>query len=299
LEAVELFCRWLAAEFFDRTARAMDCSYLALKYQGKLFSGGQLRPVMVAGYAARLAPVISALRAKGRPRILDAGSGCGSEAILFGLLGADVTGVDVVSFRTEYARSRLPFYRDLGAGELKVRFVNENVLKFLGSSDCYDIIWANEAISHIHPAEAFLQRSLASLKPGGFLVISDSNGLNPLARYRASRIRGASGWYVHRQFRLMDLAAHDEVAEERLFSVTALKRKLEQAGFVVQRTDMHGFLGSSLLPMRWHSSPRLAAPLVLFQKIMKKLPLLCLLGSGMTITASPGSTSLECPLSIE
>ncbi len=247
-QTVELFCQWLAAEYSYRLANALDCSCPVLKYEGKLFSRGELRPLAVMAYAARLAPMISALRTYKRPRILDAGSGCGSESILFGLLGADVTGVDLVSFRTEYARSRLPYYRKSIPEELKVRFVNDNIIQYLSSQHGFDIIWANEAISHIHPAETFFRRALASLNPCGLLIISDSNGLNPLARYRASRIRGVSDWYVHRQFELMDLEAHEEVAEERLFSILTLKRKLEEAGFAIQGTDMYGFMGSNILP---------------------------------------------------
>ncbi len=297
--AVELFCRRLAAEFSDRIAQGLDASYLALKYEDKLFSGGKLRPLAVAGYAARLAPMISALRTKERPKILDAGSGCGSESILFGLLGAEVTGVDLVLFRTEYARSRLPFFQNSSPEELKVRFVTENVLEFLHFPRGFDIIWANEAISHIHPAETFFQEARASLNPRGLLVISDSNSLNPLARLRASRIRGASDWYVHRQFKLMDDASHDEVSEERLFSVPEFSRKLREAGFVVHAIDMNGFMGSQILLKRWHNSPLVAAHLVLFQGIMKKLPLLRLLGSNMTIIASPGGPPHQRLLSRE
>jgi lactam utilization protein B len=97
----------------------------------------------------------------------------------------------------------------------------------------------------------------------------------------------------------LDLAAHDEVAEERLFSVPALKRKLKKAGFLVQRIDMHGFMGSPILPERWHSSRQAAARLVLFQRIMKRLPLLRLLGSSMTVTASKGETHIKRFLSVE
>jgi SAM-dependent methyltransferase len=54
----------------------------------------------------------------------------------------------------------------------------------------YDAIWIEQAFHHVEPrAEAFAHLS-ALLKPGGQVVISDSNAWNPLNQAAAFKVRG-------------------------------------------------------------------------------------------------------------
>ncbi len=285
-EIVSRFCGLLAAELAHRRRRGLDDAYLALKYEGSLFRrNGRLLPLAVAAYAARLAPLVEAAVRSPGARFIDAGSGCGSESILLGLLGCRVSGLELVRVRREYARSRLAFYRDKLAPGGDVGFVNDNVLHFLAKDPGVDVIWANEAVSHIHPAETFFRAAWSALSPGGLLIVADSNGLNPIARWRAARIRGGSGWYTERRFSVLDDEAHDEVAEERLFSAVSLPRALRRAGFAVRRVEMFGFLGSSVLPAPLRDRAVLSSALVALQSGLKRLPGVRFLGSGMTIIA--------------
>ncbi len=283
------FVRLLARELSFRRDQQLDDVYLRLKYEpGLLSPQGAFNHVGLAAYSARLSPLVEEIRVRNAPRLLDSGCGCGSESILAALLGADVTGIDLVPLRTAYAASRIPFFTDLRQGPLNLRFRTSNAIAHLRDSRGYDLIWANEAISHIHPAEEFFSVAWQALAPGGLLIIADANSLNPVARWRATRIRGGVNWYVHRQCRLLDDIPHDEVAEERLFTCRTLPRLLRRAGFRVRRPEMHGFLGSFFLPLSWQCNRHLGKILAGFQHGARRIPWIRAFGSSMTVVAEKG-----------
>ena len=110
-------------------------------------------------------------------------------------------------------------------------------------------------------------------------MIADSNAASPVARIRAARLRDAKHWYVTNQFRMADDAPHDEVAEERIFTVFEMKRKLTEAGFLVREVHMQGFLGSFFLPGSWQTSFLLTRGLCSMQAALRHAPGLRYLGS--------------------
>src|SRR4030042_3523679 len=114
-------------------------------------------------------------------KILDAGCGLGSESILCGILGGDVTGIDISDRLDESAR-RVKYYEEKLHKKLHVRFVKESIFNHYGE---YDLIWVNEAISHIDPVDKFFRFLYRNLKFGGLLLIADSNKLNPLILHRS------------------------------------------------------------------------------------------------------------------
>jgi 2-polyprenyl-3-methyl-5-hydroxy-6-metoxy-1,4-benzoquinol methylase len=285
----ESFVRLLQQELSFRRARDLDDSYLRLRYEPAFFSRqGRFNHLAVRGYATRLSPLMDEIRRRGAPRLLDSGSGIGSESILAALLGADVTGMDLAPSKIAYAASRIPFYEEIGHRPLALKFIAANVIGHLRDAPGYDLVWANEAISHIHPAEEFVAAAFQGLRPGGWLVIADANALNPVARWRAARLRGSSDWYVHRRSILSNEALADDVAEERLFTSRTLPALLRQAGFQVRQLDVHGFMGSFFLPRAWQFSSWLGAIMAAFQQGAKRVPLVRRLGSSMTVIAEKG-----------
>ncbi len=275
---------WQEIEF--RRNNSLDSAYLELKYENNLFKpGGEINLLTVAAYASRLITLLQEIESRENARLLDAGCGCGSESIMAAMAGAEVTGIDLVPLRCEYAQSRLPFFREKSGRPLAVDFQAQNVLAHLAADNHYDIIWANEAVSHIHPAEDFFSAACQALRPGGVLIIADSNGQHPLARRRAARIRGHSNWYLQKQFKYFDDQEHDEVAEERLFSAYSLGRLLRRRGFTVRRVVRHGFLGSSFWPLSWQYHEAFAGIMLKFQHLAANIPLVRRLGSSMTVVA--------------
>ncbi|MCZ2845666.1 MAG: class I SAM-dependent methyltransferase [Candidatus Bathyarchaeota archaeon] len=287
-KSIQLFCRLIAEEMHFRRANNLDYSYLKRKYENILFDeNGKIMPIGMLGYTERLIPLVTELKKiKGQAKVLDVGCGCGSETLLMSLLGVEVIGIDLVPYRVDFARSRIPYYQSLSQNLLKIQFLNSNVFKYLETSECFNIIWLIEAISHIHPAEEFLQLGFNRLHDNGLLIISDSNALNPVSWYRSCRIRGSVRWYTHKRFKDIDCGKPIEVAEERIFSIFRFKKKLARAGFKIERIEMSGFMGSFFLSRDLLSNQRLANTLLAFQNIVKKIPILCLLGSNYTIIAS-------------
>ena len=108
--------------------------------------------------------------------VLDAGCGIGNEAILCGLLGAQVTGVDLNEDRLALAKNRVKYYNNKFNTNLDVNLSAESVLKEFDQK--FDVIWSMESISHIDPAEEFIKLSYINLKSGGRLIITDPNALN-------------------------------------------------------------------------------------------------------------------------
>jgi 2-polyprenyl-3-methyl-5-hydroxy-6-metoxy-1,4-benzoquinol methylase len=286
--SVQVFCQLIAEEMSFRRLTHLDSSYLQMKYENMLFDQtGKMLPVGVMGYTERLIPLVTILtKMQGQARVLDVGSGCGSEALLMSLLGAEVTGIDLGSYKVDFARSRIPFYQSFSEDLLKIQFIDANVFHYLATTEQFNIIWLIEAISHIHPAEDFLQLAFNQLPDKGLLIISDSNALNPVSWLRSWHIRGSMRWYTYQQVPAVEGEEIVEVAEERIFSLFRFKKKLLSAGFNIKTVEVSGFMGSYLIPNTMLSNQRLSKALIAFQQIMKKTPILRLLGSNFTVVAS-------------
>lgn len=126
-------------------------------------------------------------------KILDAGCGTGTEAIFYGLSGADVLGIDISDTRLKLAQKRKNYYEKKNNVKLKVNFSLNNIFNISG---LFDIIWINEAISHIHPYEDFIKLCFNRLKKGGKLIIADTNKMNPVFFYRAKKEQKRSGGII-------------------------------------------------------------------------------------------------------
>lgn len=217
-------------------------------------------------YAQRLRHVVKLILDLPSPMVLDAGCGVGSETILFGLLGADVTGVDLSKERLNVAKARIPFYEDRYGIKLHTRFHLKNILRYY-ADEKFDIIWANEFISHVHPVEDFFEVAAKNLKQRGYIIICDTNGMNPYAKF--------SAWKAHRKGGLysweIDPDSLEPVpyARERLLSILQCKKLLEQCGFEICSFYSSGY--SSRFPY-FH---KLAKNL---EDVINKMPILRLLG---------------------
>lgn len=217
-------------------------------------------------YAQRLRHVVRLILDLPSPMVLDAGCGVGSETILFGLLGAKVTGVELNEERLGVAEARVSYYEDKYGTKLRTRFHLKNILKY-HEDEKFDLIWANEFISHVHPVEDFFEVAAKNLKQRGYIMICDTNGMNPYAKF--------SAWKAHRKGGLysweIDPDSLEPVpyARERLLSILQCKKLLEQCGFEICSFYSSGY--SSRFPY-FH---KLAKNL---EDVINKMPILRLLG---------------------
>lgn len=283
---MQAFTQLLSIELVDREALGLDWQDLRRTYHGLFLQNGTPSALGVFGYACRLAPMISAItEAERAPRILDAGCGYGTESLLFAFLGGHVTAVELVPERVALARSRVCFFQDRASAPLSVRFVNANVVRYLEGAGPFDIVWCMESISHIHPLETFLPLAYERLSPGGLLIVSDPNALNPVAVARAWQIRGAPRYTL--RVKGQDPATGEPVHEavERILSVVDYVRRVRMAGFRVKQIVVSGFMASSLLPTPLHQSRAVLAALTMVQRACQAIPGLRLFGQNYTVVA--------------
>jgi SAM-dependent methyltransferase len=247
-ELVWLYARLFVEELSFRQSHTLATVPLRT-YYGHLLTGDCVFPLGVLGQALRLAPALSHVRSlPDGARVLDTGSGYGSEALLFSLTGTATVGVELVEERVAIARSRVAFYQSRCDFPIAVEFQNANVFRYLERSTPFDLIFAMEAISHIYPADRFLRLAWDRLNPGGRIVITDPNSINPLAWARSIRIRGSFHHHPHQRFVDPETGQPVDYGQEQVRSVGAMRRLLQENGFSVDTVAVSGFLCTSLLP---------------------------------------------------
>jgi 2-polyprenyl-3-methyl-5-hydroxy-6-metoxy-1,4-benzoquinol methylase len=252
--------------------------------------GGEPSPLGVAGYSARVRPLVEVLSsAPAGLRILDAGSGYGTESLLFAWLGADVTAVELVRERHDLARIRGQAFPSRAGVPFRVEFVNANILRFLEGARTFDVIWTMEAISHIYPPERFLALARERLAPGGILAVSDPNRANPVAWLRAVRIRGSIHHEPHREFNDPQSGTPVEYGRELIHSIRAMERLLVRTGFRVEKAQTAGFLASTLVPGSWRNRRVPVALALTLQTAAARIPVLRRFGANYTILARPAA----------
>ena len=212
--------------------------------------------------------------------ILDIACGMGTQSILYGLLGYTVTGLDISSQDISIAERRTRFYSNQLEHQLKATFVAGNAIDYVqGSNGPFDVVVVLEAISHIHPAEAFLDSVGSLLSPGGLLIISDTNGLNPAIRWKLFREVGTFGYVVRE--------AQDPVTGEvqrhvykRVFSVPSLGRMLRARGYRIV-----GSRGSGFVPALLARQSGLFGIARATERLLYSLPGHHMLGTSYTLVA--------------
>lgn len=280
------FCALLEREIQMRKQNGQD--YLSLKryYQNLFTEDDRLIAAGCLGYAHRLEPVISEL--KKRPetgKILDAGSGYGTESFLFGLMGKEVHGIELVAERVDLACSRIEFFQSFCDFPLRVQFSNANIFKYLEDCEPFDMIWIMEAISHIYPPENFLDMAVKKLQANGKIFITDPNKINPLAWIRSMKIRGSITHSPHRKFRDPETSQPVEYGQERIFLIPQIKKLLGKAGMKIESLRFSGFMGTSLLPTSWVIKRNFFKIQGMLQRTLRQIPVLRSMGSIYTIGA--------------
>lgn len=286
---VLLFCDLMAEELSFRREKGFEVLPLRVYYKNMFAGENILIPAGANGYSFRLGPAVEECRnLRGKGRILDAGSGYGTESLLFSLLGNEVTGVELVSERAQIALSRVDYYASVWDSPLNLKFVNADVFRFLEKAEPFDIIWIMEAISHIHPAEDFLDLTYRKLKKSGKIIISDPNRLNPLAWVRSVKIRGSLKHKTHQRFKDPETGRPVDYGQERIFSASRMQQMLIERGFQIERAYVSGFMGTSFIPGPLLLKKSVVRFLDSFERTVRKIPPVSSFGSLFTIVASKG-----------
>lgn len=266
-------------EYESSTYLSKDGKESLSKYYQKLsdISGNPwARLALIRAKSRRMSPVLNLIDQAGRPlRILDAGCGVGTQAILFACQGADVIGVDINTERLAVAAQRADFYEEKGLLAGSVKFELKNIFSMLEQrSKDFDLVWASEAISHIDPIQKFLDLTYAALKPGGRIVISDPNILNPWVWFKLFRRRGFRFYTEKEDPETGEMISY---AQERCFSMGQIAAKLASAGFWVDDIIPGSFIPGFLRQSRFY------LPMLRIEKFLREMPIISRLSGGYTV----------------
>ncbi len=159
-----------------------------------------------------------------KPRVLDIGFGTGTEALWFAMLGADVTGIEIKSYQTNLAWERLKLLRTKVNRTLQCCIKTNSILDF-NDNQGFDIIWMEQAFHHMEPRVKVINKIATLLRPGGYVVISESNALNPLVQLQLFRFRGF-------KFIVKTMINNKmmKLGNERVLSAPRLMKGLDKAG---------------------------------------------------------------------
>jgi 2-polyprenyl-3-methyl-5-hydroxy-6-metoxy-1,4-benzoquinol methylase len=122
-------------------------------------------------------------------RILEVGCGCGTESLWFAQQGASVVGIDLSEPRLSVARERAHYLQDKLSCALDVQFQNTSLFTLQQRAE-FDLIWMEQAFHHIEPRSEVPDVLHRLLRPGGYVVIAEANGWNPLLQLQLLRQRG-------------------------------------------------------------------------------------------------------------
>ncbi|WP_020560788.1 class I SAM-dependent methyltransferase [Thiofilum flexile] len=168
---------------------------------------------------------------KSDTKILEIGSGCGTESLWFALNGADITSIDINPERIEVAKARKKILEDILQKKLKVEFklCSAFDLDIEGMHHNFDIIWMEQAFHHIEPRTDFLKLLTKIVKKDGLVIFSESNAWNPLIQFSL---------FLQRGFKtiIYKKTAHGIVAiygNERIITPLSLKKNLINNDFRV------------------------------------------------------------------
>jgi 2-polyprenyl-3-methyl-5-hydroxy-6-metoxy-1,4-benzoquinol methylase len=135
-----------------------------------------------------------------------------------------VLGLDINAPRLEVANARRDWVQANVAPKLRVEFQKRSVLEV--DHEPFDVIWMEQALHHLEPRAEVMEKLASLLKPGGYLVASEANALNPIMQIKL---------FVERGFDTIGTTVDSEgkthlYGNERILTVSGLRRAAEQVG---------------------------------------------------------------------
>jgi 2-polyprenyl-3-methyl-5-hydroxy-6-metoxy-1,4-benzoquinol methylase len=140
-------------------------------------------------YNQQVAEAEMVVPSKPNLRVLEVGVGTGTEFLWWGMLGADTTGIDVFGHCVDATTERLDVLQQAIGRKLNCSLQNVQITDFEEGSG-FDLIWMEQAFHHLEPRANVLKQIAKLLRPGGRVVFSEANALNPMLQLQLLRARG-------------------------------------------------------------------------------------------------------------
>jgi 2-polyprenyl-3-methyl-5-hydroxy-6-metoxy-1,4-benzoquinol methylase len=150
---------------------------------------GMCSPRIRYWYNRQLAEAEELIRSNQRLRVLEIGVGTGTEFLWWAFLGADVTGIDAFQHCLDVVAERRTILEGTMHTQLNCRLHLKQITEFEDDAG-FDLIWLEQAFHHLEPRTEVLKRISALLRPGGKVIFSEANALNPLLQLLLIRQRG-------------------------------------------------------------------------------------------------------------
>ena len=159
-------------------------------------------------------------------KILDIGTGCGTEALWFAMNNARVTSIDVKPRRLKVAEERKQFLEEKFCLKLDLKFFVSDFFKFHKkyNSEPFDVIWLEQSYHHIEPREKLLPALSDLLKEDGYIFFSEANALNPFTQIYLFFYRMIGFKSIFKGYKTIDLWINSE-GEKQLYGVERITRK--------------------------------------------------------------------------
>jgi 2-polyprenyl-3-methyl-5-hydroxy-6-metoxy-1,4-benzoquinol methylase len=183
LETIDAFLAcWLSTPLLpDQEQQTLENYYRSYK---KHFG-----PYVRHWYARQTQEVMEFIRDLGAPRLLEAGCGCGTESLWAALQGADVTAIDISAELLAVARARLSVTERDAGRKLRCAFLQMSVNE-LDETEPFDLIFLEQAFHHLEPRADVIAKLSRLVVPGGYVILSEGNGWNPLLQAVLFKKRG-------------------------------------------------------------------------------------------------------------
>jgi SAM-dependent methyltransferase len=236
-----------------------ECALLQQHYPVMMNPARYAVDLAAAIYARRRAHAVQAILEAPEPVVLDAGCGFGSESFLFAALGAQVLAVDISEAQIAVARKRQHHYEQLLGRPLNITFSPADLTTYTPPVDRLSLTWLASILAAIPDQDGLLRRIFHHTQPGGKLIITDMNLLNPLfawgewrRRRRAMRAYPEFAQQADflamvrrreragaRYFTNLDGGCFDDV---QFFTARTLSRLIRTSGFEAVSVDYAGFI---------------------------------------------------------
>jgi SAM-dependent methyltransferase len=212
-------------------------------------------------YEEQTREITTAIKGASLPKVLEVGAGCGTESLWFGLLGAQVSAIDINVDRLSVANARKEWLQNRLKAPLKVEYIETSLFDYKPTHK-FDFIWMEQTFHHLEPRNKVYGVLREFLVPGGLLFISESNAWNPLVQLELFLRRG----FKTRTYFTDKNGRRIEYGNERVIAPVILARALKKNGFSEIKTRRFRTLPNYFNP------PFAEAWLTIEQQILKLLP---------------------------
>ena len=180
--AADFLAVWLNHQLLSAESQKLVDDYY------RNFRGMQSRRMRYC-YNSQVAEAETVVRQAPGLRVLEIGVGTGTEFLWWGMSGGKVTGIDAFAHCVAATTERLEVLQRLTGRTLDCAVKQVPLTKF-EDPDGFDLIWMEQAFHHLEPRPAVVERIASLLRPGGCVVLSEANALNPFLQLQLFRRRG-------------------------------------------------------------------------------------------------------------